>query len=228
MSQDALPCFKCGRLLRNVFEDADNQPSDGTEFRTYGHYGSTFWDSFDGEELILNICDPCLRDHKDRLAQQKRFLPIRCEGFVGLGQQWVDRPIVPFTGHRDDTEAHVTVDELGTDIAGVEWVADIEERKADLLGPPEPLADWERELLGIAGPQLSEDNAELQWRFANQDKTNEGSVDELLTDPADRTVFTLDEEQWKQFMEMLDREPRDLAKLSELMKRPSPFEEGEI
>jgi len=49
-----------------------------------------------------------------------------------------------------------------------------------------------------------------------------------LTDPADRTVFTLDEEQWKQFMEMLDREPRDLAKLSELMKRPSPFEEGEI
>lgn len=24
------------------------------------------------------------------------------------------------------------------------------------------------------------DNAELQWRFANQDKTNEGSINELI------------------------------------------------
>lgn len=55
-----LPCFKCGVELENVFPDiTTNQPSEGTEFRTYGMYGSTFWDSFDGEELVLNVCDSC-------------------------------------------------------------------------------------------------------------------------------------------------------------------------
>jgi len=136
MSQDALPCFKCGRLLRNVCDESDNQPTEGTEFRTYGHYGSTFWDSFDGEELILNICDPCLNEHKDRLAQQKRFQPIRCNGMTGFGQQWVDRPIVPYTGHPDNTYSHVGVNELGSNIHGVEWVDDIAARKADLVGDP--------------------------------------------------------------------------------------------
>jgi hypothetical protein len=47
--------------MENVCVEADNQPYQGTEFRTEGHYGSTFWDSFDGEELVLNICDKCLR-----------------------------------------------------------------------------------------------------------------------------------------------------------------------
>src|SRR5262245_28729654 len=95
MSREAfLPCFKCGKTLMNGFIAADNQPREGTEFRSYGSYGSTFWDSFDGEELVLNVCDACLREHTERLAQQKRFLPIRCEGLVGLGQQWVDRPLV--------------------------------------------------------------------------------------------------------------------------------------
>ena len=133
MSEQAmLPCFKCGRVMRNVCVEADNQPDEGTEFRTYGHYGSTVWDSFDGEELVLNVCDPCLREHSVRLAQQKRFLPIRCAGMVGFGQQWVDRPMVPYSGHLDGSEAHVEVGELGTQISGVEWVSDIAERKADL------------------------------------------------------------------------------------------------
>lgn len=73
MSTEAmLPCFKCGKTLLNAFESQENQPSEGTEFRTYGHYGSTFWDSFDGEELVLNVCDNCLREHGDRLATQAR------------------------------------------------------------------------------------------------------------------------------------------------------------
>lgn len=72
MSDAMVPCFKCGMTLLNVFPDADNQPSSGTEFSTYGHYGSTFWDSFDGLELVLNICDACLRTHADRLATRKK------------------------------------------------------------------------------------------------------------------------------------------------------------
>jgi len=131
--QAMLPCFKCGRVMRNVCPGWDeNQPDEGTEFRTYGHYGSTFWDDFNGEELVLNVCDPCLREHAARLAQQKRFLPIRCAGMVGFGRQWVDRPMVSYSGHLDRSEAQVEVEELGTEIPGVEWVSDIGERKADL------------------------------------------------------------------------------------------------
>lgn len=69
-----LPCFACAAPLLNVFHTSDNQPDGGTAFRTLGHYGSTFWDSFDGEELILNVCDGCLRAHTDRLAVQRTEL----------------------------------------------------------------------------------------------------------------------------------------------------------
>lgn len=67
----ALPCFACGCALTNVFPTSDNQPDGGTVFRTRGHYGSTFWDSFDGEDLVLNICDDCLRACSQRLGVQR-------------------------------------------------------------------------------------------------------------------------------------------------------------
>ncbi len=51
MSIDALPCIACGARLMNVWPDCDNQPSEGTAFYTYGHYGSTFFDSFDGQVI---------------------------------------------------------------------------------------------------------------------------------------------------------------------------------
>jgi hypothetical protein len=139
MSEQAmLPCFKCGKTLRNVCpDDTDNQPYEGTVFRTAGHYGSTFWDSIDGdEEIVINICDPCLRSHTTKIAQQKRYLPVRCEGMTGFGRQWVDRPLVPYSGHPDTSEAHVFTEELGTPIPGVEWVADIIERREALLAEP--------------------------------------------------------------------------------------------
>lgn len=69
-----LPCFACGRSLLNVFPTSENQPDGGTAFRTLGHYGSTFWDSFDGTELILNVCDECLGAHLDRLATQQTVI----------------------------------------------------------------------------------------------------------------------------------------------------------
>lgn len=136
MSEEAmLPCFKCGRVMRNVFVEADNQPDGGTEFRTYGHYGSTFWDSFDGEEIVINICDECLRAHVERVAQHKRYLPIRCAGMTGFGQYWVERPMVPFTGYTDPTVLDVEVEDLGSaDLKHAEWVPDIAERKQWLEG----------------------------------------------------------------------------------------------
>lgn len=116
-----LPCFKCGKTLRNASAEEDNQPQEGTEFRTYGHYGSTFWDSLDGEELILNICDECLRKHTVRLAQHKRFLPVTTTHRMMVGKQWVDRPMVLYTGHPDDAAITVEPEEIGTDLTNIEW-----------------------------------------------------------------------------------------------------------
>jgi hypothetical protein len=121
MSTNAfLPCFVCGATLPNAFVDADNQPAGGTEFRTHGHYGSSFWDDFDGDALVLNICDPCLCARTDRLGQQKSYLPVRCNGFQ-VGRQDVDRPMVAYTGNADDSSVSVDPEELGTDIDGVAW-----------------------------------------------------------------------------------------------------------
>jgi hypothetical protein len=121
MSKDAmLPCFKCGKTLENAFGDAENQPYGGTEFRTYGHYGSTFWDSFDGEELVLNVCDDCLRAHTERLAQHKRFRPV-VTGRMWVGKNWVDRPMVPYTGNKDDGELKIEPEEIGSDLPNTEW-----------------------------------------------------------------------------------------------------------
>lgn len=123
-----LPCFKCGKTLRNAFSDQENQPEEGTEFRTYGHYGSTFWDSFDGEELVLNICDNCLREHKERLAQHKRFRPIRADRMM-VGKQWVDRPMVPYTGNPDDGDVNIEPEDIGTVFgpSGIDWPDNVDE-----------------------------------------------------------------------------------------------------
>ena len=57
----ALPCFVCQKPLQNVeSSSAINQPMRGTEFISYGHYGSTIFDPMDGTILVMNVCDPCL------------------------------------------------------------------------------------------------------------------------------------------------------------------------
>lgn len=125
MSREALlPCLICGKTLLNAFAESENQPQEGTEFRTYGHYGSTFWDSFDGEELVLNVCDDCLRERADRLAQHKRFLPVRAHAVGIVGKHWVKRPMVPYTGNADDTAMKIEPEEIGADLPDTQWPAD--------------------------------------------------------------------------------------------------------
>ena len=133
MSNEAyLPCFKCGKTLPNVFIESDNQPYGGTEFRTEGHYGSTFWDSFDGEDLILNVCDDCLLAHSERLGQQKMYQPVKVDGLGGFGRKPVDRPIVAYTGNPDDSTFDIDLEDLGCDDLGIEWSADIHTIKQEL------------------------------------------------------------------------------------------------
>jgi uncharacterized protein (DUF1778 family) len=49
-------------------------------------------------------------------------------------------------------------------------------------------------------------------------------ADETL---ADRARFGLDADRWKAFMEALDAPPRELPRLSRLLKEPSVFESGD-
>jgi len=155
MSQDAmLPCFVCGTTLRNVMHEVDNQPSEGTEFRTYGHYGSTFWDSFEGEEIVINICDECLNKRTGRIARQRRWRKIVVSTLISgtrpaitpVGRQWVSHEMVPwFPGPEDTDQVVIEPEEIGV-LKGdrVEWVdgwRDIKrslvkvQREEDGLGP---------------------------------------------------------------------------------------------
>jgi hypothetical protein len=78
MSEHALPCIKCGKPLRNVEPDmTDNQPYGGTEFVTYGHYGSTIHDELVAENaprlaLVVNLCDTCILRAIDANVIQSR------------------------------------------------------------------------------------------------------------------------------------------------------------
>lgn len=124
MSIDALPCIVCGTLLKNCWSDSDNQPSEGTAFHTSGHYGSTFFDSFDGQQIEINVCDPCLRKHTDKIAWRRAYRGIECED-IAVGFERLDRPLVPYTG-QDDEEAPMSVDPevLGTALSrNVMWNA---------------------------------------------------------------------------------------------------------
>jgi hypothetical protein len=80
VSKLALPCIACGKPLKNVDEDIDNQPYGGTEFQSLGHYGSTIHDWIPGDPeklyLIVNICDTCIMRAIDRGVIQSRSKEI--------------------------------------------------------------------------------------------------------------------------------------------------------
>jgi hypothetical protein len=137
-----LPCIACGAVLQNSYEDAINQPSEGTEFATYGHYGSTFWDSFNGEQIVINVCDECLRKNTDRIARQQRFRKLVVEDSRGtipsttvVGRNWVDRAMVPwFEGSQDEDEISIEPEEVGVMLGyNIEWVSDWREIKQRLV-----------------------------------------------------------------------------------------------
>lgn len=65
------PCVVCGKELEPVLPEevrmAENQPYEATVFSSPGHYGSTAFDPMDGTRLVINVCDRCLIDKKDRV-----------------------------------------------------------------------------------------------------------------------------------------------------------------
>ena len=55
-----IPCFRCGKPLKD-WSAGNNQPFDALEFSSYGHYPSSLFDPGDASELVVNLCDDCIR-----------------------------------------------------------------------------------------------------------------------------------------------------------------------
>lgn len=77
-----IPCIVCRKQLENYVKDG-NQPDNGLQFFTSGHYGTTVFDPMDGSCLIVNICDECLKQAaKDHAVL---YLPVQPQPeFYGL------------------------------------------------------------------------------------------------------------------------------------------------
>jgi hypothetical protein len=67
------PCFKCGVQLSNIdMGQKKNEitfiPSNGVFFHTTGNYGSRFWDSLEGNNIGIVVCDDCLKNNQDLIT----------------------------------------------------------------------------------------------------------------------------------------------------------------
>ena len=113
-----VPCIVCGKELHNVMDESDNQPSSGTAFQSHGHYGSTAWDPMDGQYIEINVCDPCLIEHKARVLVGRDGRAVVCDGAI-VGWEQVRRPLLPWNPDlpapdREDV-IHVEREEIGLD-----------------------------------------------------------------------------------------------------------------
>lgn len=118
MPQLALPCLKCGRELVNVFpNEVENQPNDGVVATTSGNYGSTVYDSFSGNFLEFNLCDPCLVEagERGRIITARRTVPVVYENIGIVGSSEIPEPVY-VTWHQglpeDDSQINLWEDEL--------------------------------------------------------------------------------------------------------------------
>lgn len=63
-----MTCFTCDRELTPVWPSSEGQFEDAVMFETHGNYGSTVFDPQDTRySLLIQICDLCLVERKDRV-----------------------------------------------------------------------------------------------------------------------------------------------------------------
>lgn len=71
----AMPCIVCDRQLVNAVHGARNQPSEGVNFHTHGHYGSGVFDPMISTEAIeVNVCDQCLLAKADKVLFRREVI----------------------------------------------------------------------------------------------------------------------------------------------------------
>lgn len=103
--QEDFPCLICGTTLYRVFYD-EGQPNDGINITTHGNYGSTVWDDMEGQFLIFNICDECIKEGSEqgRIFVGRSYVNVMVDTAFGpnttiysvVGSIRADRPYVPF------------------------------------------------------------------------------------------------------------------------------------
>lgn len=81
MDKNTLPCIVCKKNLKPATPFEHNQPHQGLEFTSLGHYGGTIFDPMDGSSLAINVCDDCLlragQDGHVLLCQKPVVAPLR-------------------------------------------------------------------------------------------------------------------------------------------------------
>lgn len=71
-------CAVCKTGLENLadtFGGVGYQPSGGTAFKSYGHYGSGSFDPMDGSYVEICLCDGCFEDLGCRGFMFKNYQP---------------------------------------------------------------------------------------------------------------------------------------------------------
>lgn len=133
MADDALPCIRCDKPLKNVDPEytSGNQPYEGTAFTTYGHYGSTIFDPMDGTILEINICDECLKGLQGtgKVFHLRRAKPVLVDGAVAGWAKTPGREYTVWTGdeqpafeERGNEILVLEVEDIGSDLyPEVEW-----------------------------------------------------------------------------------------------------------
>ncbi len=126
---EALSCAVCGSDLKNVYDGAVNQPSEGVTFRARGQYGSTVFDPMDGSFLEINVCDPCVRGlaqgglvlhGRDRVNVAAVVPPFWTPTFVGTLRVPVEYASYDPDAEYEDRTVVIPVDEVGTR-PGIDW-----------------------------------------------------------------------------------------------------------
>jgi len=67
-------CIMCEVEVENwAGHEECMHPLDGTQFRTYGHYGSAVFDPMDGSYADVCICNTCLADKQHLMIKRRTF-----------------------------------------------------------------------------------------------------------------------------------------------------------
>lgn len=117
---ESFPCIICGKPLERALESFEPQPSEGIMCETGGNYGSTIFDSIDGEQLAFNICDECMvrAGEQGRVMTRRKFRLILVDAGplhrLVVGYERLDRPYVRWHNglEHDDESIVMEVGEL--------------------------------------------------------------------------------------------------------------------
>lgn len=120
-----LPCLICNKSLTHAIArnaewddgeyDNTNQPNNGVSCVTYGNYGSTIYDSFDGSRLEFVICDTCLEERWSRLRESRFRRPAPILEVLGSAEsyeEYIERQRSIYRSHQDATGNTDSLDDM--------------------------------------------------------------------------------------------------------------------